>query len=34
VAVEDSEAATAFVDFVTGSEGQAILEAAGFAPAP
>ncbi len=34
VAVEDSGAATAFVDFVTGSEGQAILEAAGFAPAP
>lgn len=30
VAVEDSEAAQAFVDFVTGPEGQAILEAAGF----
>lgn len=33
-AVEDSDDAAAFVDFVTGSEGQAILGAAGFAPAP
>ncbi len=32
-AVEDSDAAQAFVDYVTGPEGQAILEAAGFAPA-
>jgi molybdate transport system substrate-binding protein len=30
VAVSDSEAAQAFVDFVTGDEGQAILAAAGF----
>jgi molybdate transport system substrate-binding protein len=30
VAVEDDEAADAFVAFVTGPDGQAILEAAGF----
>ena len=30
VAVEDSDAAEAFVAFVTGADGQAILETAGF----